>query len=317
VTLAVLAIAGLTAWSLWRFHGLRLAAILIAFGAAVFLLPYQLFLSGQVWPAFSLLLPFGLTLVVCGAWQLARARRQFDRSEARRHHAQQQWQMAAHEIRSPLTAILGSSELLLRYPLNDAKRERMIRLISDESERLGRLVERFLSVERLSAGEMELRRAPLDLAALLASIAERMRSPAERKGIRIILDDSSTCEIEGDAELIDFAITNLLTNAVKYSPAGTSVTLSLERSEDHAQVHVADQGPGMTPEESRRVFDRFFRAKSAENSSNPGFGLGLAIAREIASHHGGELRVESSPGTGSRFTLSLPAAVPAKQPRSG
>jgi len=317
VVFAVFGIAAFTAWSLWRFHGLRLAAVLIAFGAAVVLAPYRLFLAGQVWPAFSLLVPFGLTLVLCGAWQLMRARRQLDRSEARRQRAQQQWQMAAHEIRSPLTAILGSSELLLRYPLNDAKREQMIRLISDESERLGKLVERFLSVERLSAGEMELRRAPLDLAALLAAIADRTRPAAERKGIRIVFEGSTIAsEIDGDAELLDFAISNLVTNAVKYSPAGTSVTLSLERGEEQALVRVADQGPGMTPEESRRIFDRFFRTKSAENSVNPGFGLGLAIAREIASHHGGSLRVESSPGAGSRFTLALPAMVAARQPRS-
>ena len=121
--------------------------------------------------------------------------------------------------------------------------------------------------------------------------------------------------MEGDAELLDFAISNLLTNAVKYSPAGTSVTLSLERQDDQALVHIADQGPGMTAEESRRIFDRFYRTEAAEASANPGFGLGLAIAREIASHHGGELRVESKPGAGSRFTLALPAVAPARQPR--
>ena len=315
VALAVLSIAAFTAWGLSSFHGLRLAAVLIAFGAAVFLLPYRLFLAGQVWPAFSLLVPFGVTLVVCGAWQLFGARRQLDRSEAQRQRSQRQWQMAAHEIRAPLTAIQGSSELLLRYPLDEGKREQMIRLISEESERLGKLVERFLSVERLSAGEMELRRAPLDLASLLAASAERIRPAAERRGIRMVLEDSlAGPEIEGDAELLDFAVSNLLTNAVKYSPAGTTVTLSLERNEDQALVHVADQGPGMTAKESRNIFERFYRTETAETSTHPGFGLGLAIAREIASHHGGELRVESKPGAGSRFTLALPAVAPARQP---
>ena len=321
-TLAVFGIAAITAWSLWRFHGLRLVSVLLAFGAAVFLLPYRLFLAGSVWPAFSLLLPFGVTLAVCGAWQLFRARRQLDRSEAARQRSQRQWQMAAHEIRTPLTAIQGSSELLLRYPLDDAKRGQMIRLISEESERLGKLVERFLSVERLSAGEMELRRAPLDLSGLLTGVTERVRPAAERRGIHLVLhllpeDSASGAEMEGDAELLDFAVSNLVTNAVKYSPAGTSVTLSLERQDDQALVHVADQGPGMTSEESRRIFDRFYRTEAAETSANPGFGLGLAIAREIASHHGGELRVESKPGAGSRFTLALPLAVPAKQRNSG
>jgi len=320
-SLAVFGIAAFTAWSLWRFHGLRLLGVLISFGAAVFLLPYRLFLAGSVWPAFSLLLPFGVTLAVCGAWQLFRARRQLDQSEAQRQRSQRQWQMAAHEIRTPLTAIQGSSELLLRYPLDDARREQMIRLISEESERLGKLVERFLSVERLSAGEMELRRAPLDLSSILVAAAERIGPAAERRGIHLVLhllpeDSAAAAEMEGDAELLDFAVSNLVTNAVKYSPAGTTVTLSLERQDDQALVHVADQGPGMTAEESRRIFDRFYRTEAAETSANPGFGLGLAIAREIASHHGGELRVESKPGAGSRFTICLPLILVHERNRS-
>jgi signal transduction histidine kinase len=163
---------------------------------------------------------------------------------------------------------------------------------------------------------MELRRAPLDLAGLLAATAERIRPAAERKGIRLIhKGELSGAEIEGDPELLEFAISNLLTNAVKYSPAGTAVTLALERDGDQALLHVSDQGPGMTAEESRRIFDRFYRTEAAQVSEHPGFGLGLAIAREIASHHGGDLRVESTPGAGSRFTLALPLVVPATQPR--
>ena len=157
---------------------------------------------------------------------------------------------------------------------------------------------------------MELRRAPLDLASLLAATAERVRPAAERKGIQLIRkDEISGTEIEGDPELLEFAISNLLTNAVKYSPAGTSVTLALEQEGDQVLLHVSDQGPGMAVAESRRIFDRFYRTEAAQASDNPGFGLGLAIASEIASHHGGDLRVESKPGTGSRFTLALPIGI--------
>ncbi|OFV90706.1 MAG: hypothetical protein A3H28_11350 [Acidobacteria bacterium RIFCSPLOWO2_02_FULL_61_28] len=314
VALAVLGIAAVAAWILARFYGLPLVILLAGLGALVLGVPYQLFLRGQVWPAFSLLLPFGATTLLCGAYQLLLARSQFDESEARRRRSQRQFEMAAHEIRTPLTAIQGSSELLLRYPLDDAKREQMIRLISEESERLGKLVERFLSVERLSAGEIELRRAPLDLSALLVATVERVRPAAESKGIRLVREGAFTeTEIEADAELLEFAISNLVTNAVKYSPTGTSVTLALERDGDRALLHVSDTGPGMTAEESRRIFDRFYRTESARSSDAPGFGLGLAIAREIACHHGGDLRVESRPGEGSRFTISLPARAAAKR----
>ena len=188
----------------------------------------------------------------------------------------------------------------------------MVQLLYEESQRLGRLVERFLSVERLSAGEMELRLERVDLAALLRSIVERLRPLAERKGVQLAAAENlDPIEIDADAELLEFAISNLVTNAVKYSPAGTQVSVRCEREGAHAQVHVTDSGPGMSPEETRHIFDRFYRTESAEHSSHPGFGLGLAIAQEIARHHGGDVRVESTPGRGSRFTVLLPLKSPA------
>jgi len=310
VALAVVAIAAMTALALASMHGISLAVTLIGIAAAILTGPYWLFLKGQVWPAFSLLLPFGLTLSLCGPFQLLTARRKFAESEARRRRSQQQFEMATHELRTPLTAIQASSELLSRYPLDEARRQQMVRLIYEESRRLGKLVERFLSVERLSAGEMELRRVPVNLASLFTATIERLRPAAERKGIQLIRDDSiAEMEIEADPELLEFAISNLLTNAVKYSPPGTSVRLALERVGRQVQIHVSDSGSGMTAQESRRVFDRFFRTESARRSEAPGFGLGLAIAREIARHHGGDLTLQTKQGVGSRFTISLPAGV--------
>jgi len=307
--LAVLAVSATTSAALFALHGPLLTGALILIGAAVLCGPYGLFLSGQVWPAFSLLIAYGVTLLVCGAYQLLSARRSFAESEARRRRTQQQFEMATHEIRTPLTAIQASSELLSRYPLDEAKRRQMLDLIYQESQRLGKLVERFLSVERLSAGEMQLKRVPVDLCSAVNSTMERLKAAAERKRISLVRDDSASgIEIEGDPELLEFAISNLVNNAVKYSPAGSSVRLALESGNGRARIHVSDSGPGMSREEARKIFDRFYRTKSAEESSAPGFGLGLAIAREIARHHGGDLEVESSPGSGSRFTISLPAA---------
>ncbi|MBI4459584.1 MAG: CHASE2 domain-containing protein, partial [Acidobacteria bacterium] len=313
VALAVVLIALLSAFALARLHGLRLTLALAALAVAVMGIPYWLFLHGAVWPAFSLLLPLGTAVVFCGAYQLLSARRSWAESEARRERSRQQFEMAAHEMRTPLTAIQGSSELLQRYALDDSKREQMLRLIGEESQRLGKLVERFLRVERLSAGEMELQRAPVDLSALLGSVAERLRPAAERKGIQLTWEHSGPeAEITADKELLEFAISNLLSNAVKYSPPGSAVRLVMERSGRQVQVHVVDNGPGLTAEESRRIFDRFYRTESARRSDAPGFGLGLNIAREIAAHHGGELRVDSAPGAGSRFTICLPIEIAVK-----
>ena len=191
----------------------------------------------------------------------------------------------------------------------------MGQLLHEESQRLGRLVERFLSVERISAGEMELRREPVELTTLLSSLIDRLRPLADRKGVELVEQDSSVpLEIAADPELLEFAVSNLVTNALKYSPSGTQVLVSWARDGQNAGIHIADSGPGMAPEESRRVFDRFYRTDSAEKSENPGFGLGLAIAREIALHHGGEIRVETRPGAGSRFTILLPLMMSAETP---
>ncbi len=309
VLLAVFGIALATAWVLARFQGFRLVGLLTGFGLLILLVPYRLFLAGHVWPAFSLWLPFGTTLVGCGAYQLFSARRKFTESEARRQRSQQQFEMATHEIRSPLMAIQGSSELLSRYPLDEAKRKQIVDLIYQESQRLGKLVERFLSVERLAAGEMELQRVAVNLVSVLEMTVDRLRPLAERKQVRLVREDVvSEMVIEADPELLEFAVSNLLTNAVKYSPAGNSVRFSLERQATRVAVHISDSGPGMTQEESSRVFGRFFRTKTAEHSATPGFGLGLAIAREIARHHGGDVKLETKPGAGSRFSIFLPAA---------
>ena len=201
--LGVLAIAAATAFALAWFHGAGLVAVLIAIGAAVLGGPYWLFLKGQAWPAFSLLVPFGTTLVGCGTYQLLAARRGFAESESRRRRSQQQFEMATHEIRTPLAAIQASSELLNRYPLDEAKRRQMIELIYDESQRLGKLVERFLSIERLSAGEIELRRVPVNLAAVVGSTIERLQAAAGRKRIVLLREDAiADAPIEGDPELL-------------------------------------------------------------------------------------------------------------------
>jgi len=250
-------------------------------------------------------------LAVCGIYQLLWARKEFTKSEARRRRSQQQFEMATHEMRTPLTAIQASSELLSRYPLGEEKRKEMVGLIFEESQRLGKLVERFLRVERLSAGEIELRLTKVNVSSLLAETVRRVQTVADRKGIQLIYEGSADIEIDADRELLEFAVSNLITNAVKYSPSGTSVRVALESSGDRVQIHIADSGPGMSEQESRRIFERFYRTESARQSDAPGFGLGLAIAREIAVHHGGEMQLATRPGSGSRFTISLPAAAPA------
>jgi signal transduction histidine kinase len=295
-----------TLWALARLHGLWQWVWLAGTAVFVVIAPYARFLEGEVWPGFSLLLSFAVALMLGEAYQVLAARRQYHDSEQKRRQSQQRFEMAAHELRTPLASIQASSELLTRYSLDEPRREQMLKLLHDESQRLGRLVERFLSVERLSAGEMELRREPLELSGWLSALVDRLQPLAARKGVSLSVAPEGAVEIAADAELLEFAVSNLLTNAVKYSPSGTVVRAACARNGNHAEISVADSGPGMAAEEAGRIFERFYRTDSAEQSGNPGFGLGLAIAREIAMHHGGDVRVESRPGFGSVFTLSLP-----------
>ena len=315
--MALLAIIFATLWGLVRLRGITQGAWLIGLGAFVLAAPYGRFVEGEVWPAFSLLTAFGTALLAGEAYQLLVVRKGFRESEVKRRQSQQRFEMAAHEMRTPLASIQASSDLLANYRLDDARRGQMVQLLYEESQRLGRLVERFLSVERLSAGEIELQREPVELTSLLSALVERLRPLAARKGVRLVEQNSTVpIEMQADPELLEFAVSNLVTNAVKYSPSGSEVRVSWESDGNNAGIHVADSGPGMAPEESRRIFDRFYRTDSAERSDNPGFGLGLAIAREIARHHGGDVRVESQPGSGSRFTILLPLMTSAEKPRT-
>jgi signal transduction histidine kinase len=315
--LAVFLIIFATLWALVRLQGVWQWIWLVGLAAFVLAAPYGRFLEGEVWPGFTLMTAFGTALLAGEAYQLLVTRKGFQESEQKRKFSQQRFEMAAHEMRTPLASIQASSELLANYPLDDARRGQMIQLLHEESQRLGRLVERFLTVERLSSGEMDLRREPVELTSLVASLVERLRPLADRKRVKLVEQDSTApLEIAADPELLEFAVSNLVTNGVKYSPAGTQVCIGLAQDDQNAIIHVTDSGPGMSPEESRRVFDRFYRTPSADDSNSPGFGLGLAIAREIAVHHGGDIRVETSSGGGSRFAVRLPLSVAAENPRT-
>src|SRR5262249_19012505 len=151
-----------------------------------------------------------------------------------------------HEMRTPLSAIQGSSELMTRFPLTEEKRKQIALLINSESKRLARMVEIFLNVERLSAGQMELKRESIRVNDLVDACIERTRLLAERKHIEIQLEPiAGDLLLTGDRELMEYACYNLLTNAVKYSSQRTAVTVSGWRDGAHIRIAVKDQGMGM------------------------------------------------------------------------
>ena len=293
-----------------RFSGWTANVMAVAILVLAHTTPYVLFTKGAVFPFTPGVASAWLGIVTAALWQQFFVRRRLVKSEAERDRYQHAMHFVTHEMRTPLTAIQGSSELMSRYALSDEKRQQIAQLIHSESKRLGRMIEMFLNVERLSAGEMELRKENFSARDLMSGCVERARPLAERKQIRITMLDLPEDTLLGDRELMEYAFYNVLTNAVKYSPSKTEVTVYGARAGERLEVSVRDQGIGMDQKEVGKIFQKFYRTRKAEQSGESGTGIGLSIVEQIVVQHGGKIEVESAPGRGSCFTLVLPAMHP-------
>jgi signal transduction histidine kinase len=287
----------------WPAYVLAAALLMLAHVA-----PHVAFAQGSILPYLAPIWAAWLSVFAAATWQHFVVRRQLRKSESDRARYQQAIHFVTHEMRSPLTAIQGSSELMGRYNLNDAKRKQMADMINAESKRLARMIQTFLDIERLTDGQMEIRSEHFDAVRVISACIERARPLAERKQIDLRLESVEESLLKGDRELMEYAIYNLLTNAVKYSPAETVVTVSATRDHNQLRIAVRDQGIGMDEKELRSIFKKFYRTKKAEASGEVGTGIGLSIVEQIVNHHGGRMEVTSSPGKGSCFTIVLPAS---------
>lgn len=282
-------------------------------------LPALFFKNGIVFPYSLTLSAAWLSVVSAATFQYFATRRELRQSESDRARYQQAIHFVTHEMRTPLTAIQGSSEMMGRYNLTEDKRKQMAQMIHSESKRLARMIQTFLDVERLSDGQMDIKRELFASREVIESCVERVQPLAERKQIQVFVDTLSDDGIVGDRELMEYAVYNLLTNAVKYSPGETEVHIGSGRDGEHLRVSVRDQGIGMDARELRNIFKKFYRTKRAEASGEAGTGIGLSIVEQIVIHHGGRMEVSSTPGKGSTFTIVVPGstmAVPARVPAS-
>ena len=242
-------------------------------------------------------------------------RRNWRLEQSTRERYQQAMHFVTHEMRTPLSAIQGSSELISKYALTEEKRKQVAGLINSESKRLARMVEVFLHVERLTAGQMELKHEAIAVSQLLEVCVSRVRPLAERKRIAItVAPMPGELQLSGDRELMEYACYNLLTNAVKYSPQRTEVAVIAASAQGLIRIAVQDQGIGMDQKEVKQIFHKFYRTRKAEESGEAGTGIGLSIVQQIVEQHDGQIEVTSRPGQGSCFTLVLPARVPAPAP---
>ena len=275
--------------------------------------PFLMFRQGIVFPYFAPMASAWLTVAAAASYQHFVVRRALHASETERKRYQQAIHFVTHEMRTPLTAIQGSSELMGRYNLTEEKRKQMAEMINQESKRLARMIQTFLDVERLSDGQMELKREQFTAEELVEACLQRVRPLGDRKNIRVTTGELAG-HLEGDRELMEYALYNLMTNAVKYSGADTVVTVSCRPQGDRVRLSVQDQGIGMDAKELRQIFQKFYRTKRAEASGEKGTGIGLSIVEQIVHHHGGKMEVTSQPGQGSCFTVVLAAHSRASQP---
>ena len=243
--------------------------------------PLEFFRHGVVFPYFAPIGVAWLSTVGAASFQHFFVRRQLRQSESEKSRYQQAIHWAAHEMRTPLTAIQGSSEIMSRYSLPEEKRHQLSEMINSESKRLARMIQTFLDVERLADGQMELKREAFPLAAVVEVCMKRVAPIAERKRIALSLDSAVEGTITGDRELLEYAFYNLLTNAVKYSPAETEVHVIAEQRGGELRLAVRDQGIGMDAKELKNIFKKFYRTKRAEASGEVGTGIGLSIVEQI------------------------------------
>lgn len=211
-----------------------------------------------------------------------------------------------HELRTPLAALTAASHLLQRSDLPADQRTKLSQTILNEVQRLNDLTTDFLELSRLESGRTHFEREPVHLGGLVQESLEVVRAQAESKEIKLETEiDPSLTPVHGDRKILKQLLLNLLTNAIKYSPPESVVTVVLRSEGNEVLMEVRDTGRGISPEDQKRLFQRFYRAGNTQDEVQ-GTGLGLVIAKRIAESHEGSISVESTLGKGSTFTVRLP-----------
>jgi signal transduction histidine kinase len=271
--------------------------------------------------------------------EIGRLARAFDQMIARLDRSFQQVRQfsadASHELKTPLTAIRGEAEVALMGDLRPAETRRALAAILESAERMSEVVESLLLLARADAGQALIRREPVELGDLLLSTIESLESLAERSGVTLTVGAVEDLTVAGDALWLNQVVTNLISNGLKYTPAGGQVTVDLQRAGEpgegaasgpgaagtgtgpepgvagprpRARLSVRDTGIGIPPEHLPHIFDRFYRVDHGRARVAGGAGLGLSITRWAVEVHGGTIEAESEVGKGTVFRVFLPLA---------
>ncbi len=218
--------------------------------------------------------------------------------------------MVSHEFRTALVGIQGFSEILMTERNSPEDVTSLATDIFGDSQRLNRMINEMLDLDRMEAGKIRIQPKPVALNLLVSAAVDRARASSNNHDVRIELDDALPI-INADPDRLIQVISNLLTNAVKYSPEGGEVTVGTHAENGQVNVAVRDQGVGIAPENMGKVFARYERFESTKTNTVIGTGLGLAICKQIIELHGGRIWVESKLGEGSTFQFTVPVGSPA------
>lgn len=212
----------------------------------------------------------------------------------------------SHELKTPVGAIALLAEAVLDGSDDEESVRHFAGKMLAESTRLGALVNELIALSRLQGGLPLQDLAVVEVDAVVAEAMARLETVAETADIAVISDPPSGMLVRGDRTLLVTALTNLIDNAISYSPPGTPVSVTRSARDGAIDISVTDRGIGIAPEHQKRVFERFFRVDPARSRATGGTGLGLAIVKHVAANHGGQALLWSRAGTGSTFTLRLP-----------
>jgi signal transduction histidine kinase len=215
--------------------------------------------------------------------------------------------VVSHELRTPLTSIRGALGLLASGLIGSLpeKGQRMLEIAVNNADRLIRLINDILDIERMQSGKVTMQRQVCDAAALMTQAADEMRAMAEKAEVALLVSPQSV-RLWADPDRIVQTLTNLLSNAIKFSPAGGTVWVNVAQQGEEAIFTIRDQGQGIPADKVETIFERFQQVDASDSRKKGGTGLGLAICRSIVRQHGGRIWVESTLGQGSTFFVALP-----------
>jgi signal transduction histidine kinase len=214
----------------------------------------------------------------------------------------------SHELRTPLTAIRGAAEMLVHDMVPDGKKAGYYQSILGETDRLSRMVEQILDFDRMQRGQLSVAAQPTDLAAVMQQVAGLMAPVAAKRDVQLDVVPSDPVLVLADPDTLAQALTNLLDNAIKFSPSGADVQVALDRQAESAVLAIVDSGPGVPKGERPRIFEAFYRIGDELTRHTKGSGLGLYLAHRYVTAVGGTIRVTDAVGGGARFEVELPLA---------